>query len=241
MYANARKYGLTGTDAMVFEALVYLCRSTGEWKGSYTTLARFSCCGGKMTASRCLQRLIDRGLASQNETGAYQIETEKSQNDTKSKEERTKEERNKERNNINKSQPANISPVREPSDSWLAGFNKFWDSFSPSGEYNRRKKACKELWQKMPKDWQELAKVRASDHPTQPNPLFWLRDEEYLRVGSKNQEAPAQPYWLTGEEQDECLKAGIILVVCQIPQTNRYGTVTKEDAEKFGLTIHHQM
>ena len=26
MYENARKYGLLGTDAMVYEALVYLCK-----------------------------------------------------------------------------------------------------------------------------------------------------------------------------------------------------------------------
>lgn len=228
---------------MVFEALVYLCRSTGEWKGSYTALARFSCCGDRLTAMRSVKRLADSGIIVQNEQGIVQIERENVQNDTKSKEERTKEER---KNNINKSQPVIIAPVREPSDSWLAGFNKFWDSFSPSGEYNRRKKACQELWQKMPKDWQELAIVRASEHPTQPNPLFWLRDEEYLRVGSKKQEAPARPHWLTPDEQYKCLEEGITLVVCEKPLSeragsDRFGTVVKDEAEKFGLTILRQM
>ncbi len=237
MYSNARKYGLTGTDAMVFEALVYLCKNSGEWKGSYSELARFSCCGGKMTASRCLQRLIDRGLASQNETGAYQIETEKSQNDTNSKEERTKEERK----NINKRMEE--SHTRPSTDSLPPLFKEFFDSYTSVSENKWKRSTLPSLhvFEKMPRDWQVLAAQRAKEHPPDRDPYWYLKDEDFLRVGSKKQEAPAAPHWLTPQEQHECLQDGISLVVCQIPHTDRFGTVTKEDAEKFGLTIHHQM
>jgi len=92
VYKNARKYGLTGTDAMVFEALVYLCRERGSWKGSYSELAGFSCCGDATTAMRVLKRLIDRGLVLQNAAGVLQIAAETLQNAAISKEERSKEE-----------------------------------------------------------------------------------------------------------------------------------------------------
>ena len=85
MYKNARKYNLTGTDAMVFEALVYLCRKDGNVSISYGKLATFSCCGGKATAFRSVKHLLELGLVFQNETGAFQ-------NEPISKEERTKEE-----------------------------------------------------------------------------------------------------------------------------------------------------
>ena len=224
MYANARKYGLTGTDAMVFEALVYLCRSTGEWKGSYTELARFSCCGNKVTAYNSVKRLIERGLAFKNETGAFNILTETFKIETKSKEERTKEENIKN----NKSMHASL-------------FESFWALYDSDKKWSRSKHRTRQLFEQLPEDWQRLAIEKAKDPPPDRDPYWYLKDEDFLRVGYGKKEAPAQPHWLTGEEQDECLKSGIILVVCRIPQTNRYGTVTKEDAEKFGLTILRQM
>jgi predicted transcriptional regulator len=85
MYENARKYNLTGADAMVFEALVYLCRKDGKVSISYGKLATFSCCGDRTTAFRSIKHLLERGIVLQNATGALQIATI-------SKEERTKEE-----------------------------------------------------------------------------------------------------------------------------------------------------
>ncbi len=238
MYANARKYGLTGTDAMVFEALVYLCKNSGEWKGSYIELARFSCCGDRLTAMRSVKRLADSGIIVQNEQGIVQIERENVQNDTKSKEERTKEER---KNNINKRMEE--SHTRPSTDPLPPLFKEFFDSYTSVSEnkWKRSTLPALHVFEKMPRDWQVLAAQRAKDHPPDRDPYWYLKDEDFLRVGYGKKEAPAQPHWLTGEEQDECLKAGIILVVCRIPQTNRYGTVTKEDAEKFGLTILRQM
>ena len=129
MYENARKYGLTGTDAMVFEALVYLCKKSGEWKDSFAALARFSCCGDRTTAVRAFGRLLNAGVIVQNAQGSVQIAHETVQNATNSKEERTKEENI----NNNKSLPA----IYKPSDDGRqAGFNLFWKKFNPLPEFN---------------------------------------------------------------------------------------------------------
>ena len=230
MYENARKYGLTGTDAMVFEALVYLCKKSGEWKDSFAALARFSCCGDRTTAVRAFGRLLNAGVIVQNAQGSVQIAHETVQNATNSKEERTKEENI----NNNKSLPA----IYKPSDDGRqAGFNLFWKKFNPLPEFNRRKNACKKIWETLPEDWRTLAVERAAEHSNERNPLFYLRDEDFLKVGSPDT-SPAEkasPEWLVGSAIDDALRAGIKLSVCKNPETGLFGTVTREEAELFGL------
>ena len=236
MYENARKYNLTGTDAMVFEALVYLCRKDGNVSISYGKLAAFSCCGDKTTAFRSVKHLLERGIVLQNATGALQIATPSLQNETISKEERTKEENI----NNNKSLPAIYKPS---DDGWLAGFNLFWEKFNPSPEFNRRKNACKQIWQTLPESWRKLATDRAGSHSSERNPLFYLRDEDFLKEGGPDS-SPAEktsPTWLQGTAIDEAMRDGIPLVVCRNPETGKFGTVTKEDAEKFNLNILREM
>lgn len=53
--------GLWGREAMVFSALLYLCKNA-PWKGTYTELAKNSRCGNRDTALRMLERLQQRGL-----------------------------------------------------------------------------------------------------------------------------------------------------------------------------------
>ena len=235
MYENSRKYDLYQPDAAVFEALCYLCKKTGECKISYEKLGEFARVH-KSTCFDVVNRLIKQGLVSESRTGAFGVRTEISECRTISKEERTKEENI----NINKSLPA---IKKEPSDGWLAGFNLFWEKFNPSGEFNRRKNACKKIWETLPEDWRKLATDRAGAHSSERNPLFYLRDEDFLKVGCAGsaKEEKAAPTWLTGEQQDECLRDGIAVVVCRNPQTGRFGAVTKEDAERFSLTIEREM
>ncbi|MCQ2340861.1 MAG: MarR family transcriptional regulator [Paludibacteraceae bacterium] len=52
---------LHGSEAMVYSALLYLCKNT-PYTGSATELADFSCCGTKYTALRMLDRLEEKGL-----------------------------------------------------------------------------------------------------------------------------------------------------------------------------------
>ena len=86
------RLGLYGTEAMVFSALQFLCRS-GEWKGSYSELAKWAAQEYKSTTHYAVNRLINKKLISFNNcTKSFNICTQTFNNCTKSKEERTKEE-----------------------------------------------------------------------------------------------------------------------------------------------------
>lgn len=211
---------------MVFEALVWLSRQSkdGAVKISYAKLAEFSLCGGKMTACRSVNRLISQGIVSQNETGAYQIETLVSQNETKSKEERTKEE------NLNKKE------VCLKSDTPHTTFLDFWKIFSPNNEWKSYEKACKKIWDKMPKDWQKVAVCKGVEYVDR-NPLFYLQDEDFLKSkpAGGSQVLSRFPDWLDHEQQYKLLQSGEVLVFCKRPDGKGFGTVTKADAERFQL------
>ena len=73
---------------------------------------------------------------------------------------------------------------------------------------------------------------RAESAPTvhEKNPYFYLIDWE-----------PAQPKWLSPKEVGCLLAQHVALAVCRNPQTNCFGTVTREEAEVFGLEVHHWM
>lgn len=208
---------------MVFEALVWLSRQTkdGAVKISYSKLAEFSLCGDRTTAFRSVKHLISAGLVLQNATGVLQIATESVQNATISKEERTKEE------NINKKE------VCLKSDTQHTTFSSFFKIFSPNGEYKSYEKACKKIWETMPQDWRKLATERAPEYSAERNPLYFLQDEDFLKVGKPEQKAA--PSWLDHEQQYQLLQGGAELVFCRRPDGKGFGTVTKADAERFQL------
>ena len=240
MYANARKYNLTGTDAMVFEALVFLCAKTGECKISSYKLADFSRCGDATTATRTLKRLIDRGLVLQNAAGVLQIAVEMLQNAANPKKENQKENIIHKKINLPSSkEECKGGGLVDFSDS----FSEFWAAYKPLPEYDNRKIKCYEQWQKIPESWRVLALQNAENHAVNTNPFFWLREEAFLRVGAKKvcDTPKLSPHWLSGVEQDDCLRAGITLVVCRNPETGKFGTVTKDDADKFKLQILRKM
>jgi len=173
MYENARKYNLTGTDAMVFEALCHLCRKTGDWKGSFATLARFSCCGNHDTARRCFERLISLGLIAQNAQGYAQIAQSSAQNAQNPKEKGTEKE------NINKEKSGVVIDHTTHTT-----FLDFFNIFSPNGEYKTYEKSCQKIWQKMPEDWRkqavDMANFKAqSKYKTFFGYLFHLEWEAY--------------------------------------------------------------
>ena len=225
MYENARKYNLTGTDAMVFEALVRLCKKTGAWHGTYAQLATYSLCGTRANAHIVVQRLMKRGLLSKDLTGSYKILTDLS-NILKEKES-TKEERNiKEKSSVSN----DIAPH-----TLHTTFIDFWKLFSPNGEYKRYEKACKKIWEKTPEDWKVLAIQRAGEYLDR-NPLYYLQDEDFLRLQAPSDPKVSAPQWLTSDEQYTLLNAGATLYFCE-RSTGGFGTVTKADMEKFGLKM----
>jgi len=91
---------LFGREAMVYCALIYLCKRA-PYTGSATELADFSHCGKKMTALRMLSSLQKKSLIrittdgislAQTEPSSAQNETVSAQSETISKEKRTKKE-----------------------------------------------------------------------------------------------------------------------------------------------------
>lgn len=240
----AQELNLAGSDALVYFALVFLTKKRA-WKGSSYKLANYSRCGDRMTAGRALDRLIERGLVikddrgysiAQNEPSNAQIVPQVAQNVPNSKES-TKE------NKIKKeSLPAN----NKPSDGRLAGFNLWWSSYAPTGDNVRRKKACREFWMDdnlMPNDWRKLAIERAKEHESDRNPLFWLKDGEFLKIGRVKSDEPQnkKPDWLDRDAQTNCLLNSIPLATCWNPDANKFGVVTLDQANRLGLTIQTKL
>ncbi|MCQ2310332.1 MAG: hypothetical protein MJZ64_01085 [Paludibacteraceae bacterium] len=99
---------LQGREAMVYSALLYLCKNA-PYTGSLSELGNFSCCGNKMTTLRMLLALERKGLisrdkdgikVSQNVTIASQNVTAASQNVTISKRKSNQKENIKENNEV---------------------------------------------------------------------------------------------------------------------------------------------
>lgn len=232
----ADELGLTGSDLLVYSALAYLSKNKA-WKGNYSKLARYSGCGSYHVAKRTLERLIIRGLIIHTEDG-YQIRQNVQadrqnvqvdrQNVSKSKES------NKENINNIKRTSVNIKTDGQ------TDFNLFWSSYAPAGAYRKYKRATQKVWSEMPTDWHALALERASEHEPDRNPYWFLKDEDFLKVSAKEIKTE-KPEWLTPDEQDDCLKAGIPICICRDPETGLYKVTTKQQAEQFGLEIKSQI
>lgn len=117
-------------------------------------------------------------------------------------------------------------------------FLDFWHLYAPKKEYHNRFLACKRLWESMDEAkceqiLKELAHKRRIEHKPsihEKNPYFYLIDWE-----------PAQPKWLSPKEVGYLLTQHVALAVCRNPKTNCFGTVTRDEAEVYGLEVHHWM
>ena len=226
----ADELGLTGSDLLVYSALAYLSKNKA-WKGSTYKLAKYSRCGHRMTAGRSLEKLIEKGLILLTENGYKVAQNVPSvaQNVPKSKES------NKENiNNIKESKEVKEPPSFHPL------FLEFWKNYSPVGDDRKYKKACSQLFNSLPDDWKALAVSRASEHEPERKVFFYLKDEDFLKVSAKEIKIE-KPEWLTPDEQDDCLKAGIPICICRDPETGLFKITTKQQAEQFGLEIKSQI
>lgn len=109
-------------------------------------------------------------------------------------------------------------------------FIDFWRKYAPDKQYHNRYRACEHLWNTMAE--QDCACIMGeleTSHPSK-NPYFYLLDWE-----------PTQPQWLAPKEVTRLLQQGIPLAVCRNPKTQLFGTVTKAEAERHALQIHHCM
>lgn len=118
-----------------------------------------------------------------------------------------------------------------------ADFITFWHLYAPDKQFSNRYRACERLWNAKEEKsrtliLRELEKEQVGDHPPghTKNPYFYLVDW-----------TPPKAHWLTPMETGHLLAQGIPLAVCRNPETQRFGTVTKEDADTHGLEVHHYM
>lgn len=116
-------------------------------------------------------------------------------------------------------------------------FINFWHLYAPPKKFANRFRACERLWLAMDEKRRmqilrelenELTERSPPSHSK--NPYFYLTDWE-----------PPQPQWLSPAQTGHLLAKGISLAVCRNPKTGFFGTVTKEDADRHGLEVHHYM
>jgi len=117
-------------------------------------------------------------------------------------------------------------------------FINFWHRYAPLREFANRYRACERLWLAMPEKqrlsiMRDLENEQASRSPPsvrKKNPYFYLTDWQ-----------PPQPHWLTPAEIGHLLAQHVPLAVCRNPLTQRFGTVTKTEADDCALEVHHYM
>ena len=232
----ADELGLTGSDLLVYSALAYLSKNKA-WRGNYSKLARYSGCGTRWSAKRSVEYLLSHGIINYRE-GYFTVQNAPStvQNAPSTVQNAPKlKESNKENiNNIKESKEVKEPPSFHPL------FLEFWKNYSPVGDDRKYKKACSQLFNSLPDDWKALAVSRASEHEPERKVFFYLKDEDFLKVSAKEIKIE-KPEWLTPDEQDDCLKAGIPICICRDPETGLFKITTKQQAEQFGLEIKSQI
>lgn len=236
----ARELGLSGSDAWVYCSLKVLC-AKGAWNGSMQQLADESMCGGRMTATRSVDRLIERNVIirtndglqiAQNEQGTAQNEHQNAQNEQNLKE------KNQKKNIIKKESLSN--DISQP----LAGrtdFDLFWEKAAPVGAEKRYRKACQEVWCCLPESWRKKALEKIETRDATRNLYWWLKDEDYLQSGAESGEAKEQKELrvLNGIEADMAKAQGVKVVVAQLPDGS-FKMVLAQDAEAWGLKVERE-
>ena len=236
---------VTGSDALVYFALSYLTKH-GAWKGSSYKLAKYSLCGSADTASRALDRLVERGLfvrisdgsiVPQNAAVTPQNAAKVPQNAANPKES-SKENINKNKSSLSVSKDTDRADGRTDFDIW-------WSLYAPTGAFRKKKNACRAFFdgKDMCDDWRKLAIERAQIHDPDRDPYWWLHDYDFLDKvgGDKKEDAAEKPDWLNRDEQTNCLMAHIPLATCWNPDTKSFGVVTLDQAERLGLPVKSKL
>ena len=116
-------------------------------------------------------------------------------------------------------------------------FIDFWHKYAPMAEFKNRYRACEKMWNTFDEQKRRLIMLGLEKECTdrsppvrKKNPYFYLLDWQ-----------PPQPQWLTPAETGHLLAEHIPLAVCRNPETQRFGTVTREEADLFALEVHHYM
>lgn len=117
-------------------------------------------------------------------------------------------------------------------------FIEFWHLYAPLKQYHNRYLACQKLWEMMDdnicdgilKELENQHSIEQTLNSNEKNPYFFLLDWQ-----------PLQPHWLSPKEVGYLLAQHVPLAVCHNKRTNSFGTVTRREAEEYGLEVHHFM
>ena len=116
-------------------------------------------------------------------------------------------------------------------------FMDFWHLYAPQAQYHNRFLACRRLWETKSKQERALIMNELAQKQT-ANPLSYNEKNPYFFLIDWQ---PPQSDWLAPKQVAHLLAQKIPLAVCFNPRTNSFGTVTKADAERHGLDVHHYM
>lgn len=117
-------------------------------------------------------------------------------------------------------------------------FIEFWRLYAPAREFHNRYLACRRLWDGMDKPARRLILEELRKEQTERSPLVVHEKNPYFYLTDWQQ---PQPQWLSPREVGYLMAQHVTLAVCFNPQTQRYGTVTQEEAQRYGLQVHHFM
>lgn len=117
-------------------------------------------------------------------------------------------------------------------------FYDFWQLYHPQAEFKNRYRACEQLWNAKTDKARHMIINQLRQGPSatvskpahRKNPYFYLADWR-----------PPKPHWLTPAETGRLLAQQVPLAVCLNPDTHRYGTLLRTEAEEQDLEIHHLM
>ena len=231
----SEQLGLVRAEQDVYFALTTLCKmsETGKWKRNYRELERWARTGSDNTATKAYKSLLAKGLIIETPAGVtvpkQGIQTPQNgvstpQNGVQSPQNGEKSPQNGALNiinNKNKSKHASL-------------FDDFWDSFKDENWKRSKRRTEAYFWSKdFPQSWRELAVARAKDHEPGRDPYWYLKDEDFLKVGNGMQQEEERPYYLTQKEIGESWSKGINLILVRDNETQLYHRITEETYKKF--------
>lgn len=239
--------GLKGNDLLLFTHVAYVTLLRPYCTQSNRLIAKKAGCGDESTVSRGIERLVKKNVLERSEEGLcvpqqllakYDAEcNENLQNASPNMQNaNNQKERSKEKNNItNKRKESNKENIPSiPTD-----FDKWWKTYDCTSEYKKLKNACLREWQdpdKMPQDWKQLAQKHAGQHPAERNPLFWLRDQDFLKYEDTQAEAEtARPPFIASQQiaMEMMQNDGVKICIMFDPESSTFRPIEYEKAKAF--------
>ncbi len=103
----------------------------------------------------------------------------------------------------------------------MENFDLFWDLFDPDPEFNNRRRACRELWEKKGEQQQVILEfLKSGKQRSSRNPYYFLADfrvrpqqtlsyaDYYAKFGTTEEQVGWQRKFIPEEQRTVYIKAG---------------------------------